>query len=407
MDITCLVRHKQSNKTVAVGGLHQLDDVKLALQRSEHYKHLDPHNLLIQVFDDRFQDYVDLDNTTVLKEFSKLNIITLETPLDAVVVSEATAGPFQFLSFEPEELFCQSTGKDPARYRLPQMPIHIEDSLKRVAQLGDVTESVKRQIVDHLYFDLCNYTIYPGRLYTEAAEQLVAKYPALKDGSKTTYDVWRGHLRVKAKNKRRSMQGSVPGVSEARERNEKAKEAKRNGVAGSSLRHIARHMNGVTWGNSEDEDSLAGHMAFMAKEVHKTNPDWMKVAISMECTFNERRRWMTSTQPLVADIVAKYPALGYVQAIHQEFHLLTKHDVAMDLKAALQKCGPRLINLAERKRRGKAAVDDLKQRLDAVAEVETDGCFATSILLLLPLLLKENASCFLQKLVGMNACIIY
>lgn len=80
-------------------------------------------------------------------------------------------------------------------------------------------------------------------------------------------------------------------------------------------------LSGVTyWGDAEDEDSVAGHLAFMAKEVRKANPDWQKIALSMERTFDERRHWMQSVQPLVADILAKYPALEYPQAVSSYYH---------------------------------------------------------------------------------------
>ncbi|KAG0429503.1 hypothetical protein HPB47_023595, partial [Ixodes persulcatus] len=158
-------------------------------------------------------------------------------------------------------------------------------------------------------------------------------------------------------------------------------------------------LSGVTyWGDAEDQDSVAGHLAFMAKEVRKGDPDWQKIALSMERTFDERRHWMLSAQPLVADILAKYPALGYPQAIRQEFHLLTKHHLDAELEAAIKKCGTRVVTLAGRKWRLKATVDELHKRLDLLPEGEKDGCFATGVLLLLPRLLKEDAGSYLQKL---------
>lgn len=53
---------------------------------------LKKHFYYFKVFDDRFQDYVDLYNTTVLKKYSKLNLVAVETELNAVVISEAAAG---------------------------------------------------------------------------------------------------------------------------------------------------------------------------------------------------------------------------------------------------------------------------------------------------------------------------
>ncbi|KAM7298485.1 hypothetical protein ISCGN_019080 [Ixodes scapularis] len=149
---------------------------------------------------------------------------------------------------------------------------------------------------------------------------------------------------------------------------------------------ILAQLSGVTyWGDAEDEDSVAGHLAFMAKEVRKGNPDWQKIALSMERTFDERRHWMLSAQPLVADIPAKYPALEYPQAIRQEFHLLTKHHLDPELEVAIKKYGKRVVTLAERKWRLKASVEELRKRLDVLPEVEKDGKLLSSFYLLFSL----------------------
>ncbi|CAN7988262.1 unnamed protein product [Ixodes hexagonus] len=196
------------------------------------------------------------------------------------------------------------------------------------------------------------------------------------------------------------MEGTVPGVGAARAKHQKASEARQHSAeARPAVKHIARHLSGVIfWGDAEEEESVAGHLAFMAREVRRGNPDWEKIAVSLERTFDARRHWMLSAQPLVADILAKYPALGYPQAIHQEFHLITKHHVDVELDAAIKQCGKRVVTLAEKKWRMKASVDELHKRLEVLPEVEKDGCFATGVLLLLPRLLKEDGDSYLQKL---------
>ncbi|KAG0438540.1 hypothetical protein HPB47_016977 [Ixodes persulcatus] len=68
------------------------------------------------------------------------------------------------------------------------------------------------------------------------------------------------------------------------------------------------------------------------------------------------------------------------------------------LEEALKKVGKRVVALVGSKRKHKAAVTELYERLDALAEVERDGCFATGVLLLLPHLLKEDGASYLQKL---------
>lgn len=58
-------------------------------------------------------------------------------------------------------------------------------------------------------------------------------------------EVWRAHLRVKAKNGRRAMESTVPGVGAARAKHQKASEAKQNSADARpavAVQHIARHV---------------------------------------------------------------------------------------------------------------------------------------------------------------------
>lgn len=65
----------------------------------------------------------------------------------------------ELLLFQSAERPAQAATKDVSRYRLPRMPDHVEDALSRVKGLADVSEDLKRQIVNHIYYDLCSYTL--------------------------------------------------------------------------------------------------------------------------------------------------------------------------------------------------------------------------------------------------------
>lgn len=60
--------------------------------------------------------------------------------------------------------------------------------------------------------------------------------------------------------------------------------------------------------------------------------------------------------------------------IPQEFHhITTKHRSDVELEAAINKCGKRVVTLEERKRRLKVSVDELHKRLEVLPKVEEDG----------------------------------
>lgn len=327
-----------------------------------------------------------MEESTVLAEHSKLNLIILEQQSEASGASEVVSGTPQVLQVQQAVLLPVEQGpRDLDAYRLPRMAINIDDELKAVTR-GNCPESLKRKIVEHIYYDFCKYTIYPQRLYSNAAEQLVHRYPQLRDESDNGFVSWKGHLRVKAKNSRRSMSDSVAGVGEAREKNKKAKDSKAcAGLATPAVKHVARSVHGVTvWGAAEDEDSEANHLSLMAKEVGKTTPDWGKISTSMECTFDERRHWMLVSKPLVGEVLAKYPALGYAGEIEREFQRITKVGAAEGLKAFIKKFGRKVVTLAAETRHTKAAAAALYKCIDLAPAMERDDILATGVVELLP-----------------------
>ncbi|KAH6941295.1 hypothetical protein HPB50_015969 [Hyalomma asiaticum] len=79
---------------------------------------------------------------------------------------------------------------------------------------------------------------YPGKLYEEAARELVTKFPSLADSTGTGYDSWRTQLRYKAKYQRRKLKVQDEADSPLpHKRAKKAEESTQKRVSRPSLVH--------------------------------------------------------------------------------------------------------------------------------------------------------------------------
>lgn len=97
--VVCLVSHGQSNKIIKVGGSKKLEDVRRSLGKSE-FGQLCDASFIIQMYNDRFECFVDLDNDTVVPDGAKLKLVVLDSPR-----TEA-AEPYAFLLHYVSKCLC-------------------------------------------------------------------------------------------------------------------------------------------------------------------------------------------------------------------------------------------------------------------------------------------------------------
>ncbi|XP_077523786.1 uncharacterized protein LOC144134843, partial [Amblyomma americanum] len=155
-------------------------------------------------------------------------------------------------------------------YSLPAVPNDIQFSIER-HQSGQYFKARSR-VVQWLYHDPCLSTMYPGKLYNEAAQALVSRYPNLADSSGTGYDSWRDALRFKAKYERRKIRIQQNDGADSPPSKKPTKDGKVATVGGNALQRVSRP-SVATAPDGEDEESIAGHIEGMKSAVQKARPD--------------------------------------------------------------------------------------------------------------------------------------
>ncbi|XP_077523207.1 uncharacterized protein LOC144134097 [Amblyomma americanum] len=193
-------------------------------------------------------------------------------------------------------------------YSLPAVPNDIQFSIER-QQSGQYFKARSR-VVQWLYHDLCLYIMYPGKLYNEAAQALVSRYPNLADASGTGYDSSREALRFKAKSERRKIR--------------------------------IQQNDGATAPDREDEESIAGHIEGMKSEVQRARPDMAYIIDCMRRTLPTRRKWIGCEDPSVEVAIQKFPALAmssndtaavhYIPTVVHRGGILTTSDFSVCLE---------------------------------------------------------------------------
>ncbi|XP_064463664.1 uncharacterized protein LOC135374642 [Ornithodoros turicata] len=263
---------------------------------------------------------------------------------------------------------------------------------------GDIPEAFRRRVVDWVYYDLCTYSMYPGKLYREAAQQLVRRYPVLRDVSLEGHGSWYMALRNKGKNGRRRLGNSMPEVNAAMEKRRSHKE-KGAEAHPREPQHIPRECTHASvFGEGEDEASINGHMAFMAKEMRKRVFDKEKVKNAMDRTFQARRNWIKTERPLVQDVLNKYPALRHEEEVRNEFQRLTGVEADTSLLSFINNCGEKVLQLASQKRALQAELKAFWKELEQLPTSEQKYYFAIGVIKSLPGLLRENWQRLVVKL---------
>ncbi|KAL3244591.1 hypothetical protein MRX96_018684 [Rhipicephalus microplus] len=128
----------------------------------------------------------------------------------------------------------------------------------------------------------------------------------------------------------------------------------------------------------------------MSKEMSKRAPDLQKLSESMKQTRSSRRSWMKDTVPTTAEILEKYPALGNVEMLHEEFTAITSIQMEKKLLEFFNNFGPRILELLKTRHSTKDLVKELEKELEKLEGNSRKYRFAVALIELLPLLLKEK-----------------
>ncbi|XP_037521483.1 uncharacterized protein LOC119398732 [Rhipicephalus sanguineus] len=251
-------------------------------------------------------------------------------------------------------------------YSLPAVPQDIKASIGR-HQAGTYFKG-RNRVVQWLYHDLCVYTMYPGKLYAEAAQALVDRYPTLADCSGTGYDSWREALRFKAKYERRKIRTREEAADYPPQKKAKEVPEGEGMVNGNAPQRVARPSVVAPPSDSEGIESLAAHAEAMKREVKKTRPDLAYIADCMRRTFTSRRQWIASESPSVPEILDRYLSLPMSSIAQLEFELITNVPVLQSLERALDQAKKKIVKAARQKRHLEIFLEDFDAYLSGASE---------------------------------------
>ncbi|KAH8033641.1 hypothetical protein HPB51_014922 [Rhipicephalus microplus] len=235
--------------------------------------------------------------------------------------------------------------QQPARtvYTLPQPPLTLKLSLER--HVPGTHFKSRNQVIQWIFHDLSTYTLYPGKLYNEAASALVNAYPNLRDTTGTGHESWREALKFKAKYERKKMRvntGELPPVVAKRPRKQPTSAEVQNRTTRPSI------PSGFF--DAEDDETILAHITGMQKECKKAKPDHEYVKDSMLRTFSARRDWISKEIPSIEDITDRYPALMLATIARNEFQTQTGVSLPEKLQEVLTPASRKIIEVARKKR---------------------------------------------------------
>ncbi|CAN7988596.1 unnamed protein product, partial [Ixodes hexagonus] len=334
-----------------------------------------------QVFDKELDCLLDYDSQTILEDKGKILVIgkkkSESEPEQACIVVSASSGEERLKNMNPD-----------LKYVLPHLPLDISNSLYIQKEKGCVTDSLRRRIIQWVYHHLCQYSLYPGKLYTEASLQLAVKHAVLRDRIGTGYDPWQRSLRFKAKYERRKLEGE--GVLHNRVKYARTKPA----VNVSDLRRCNRELTVYMAIFSHDQHSIAGMIETMKKEMKITVPDTNLLNDAMERTFNARRE-MVKQGHAITEIIETYPALALADQVFAEIHRITGLNAIERFVEVATENLSSVLELTEGKPRP-ALFDDVMAHLEDAEGLENKELECVNFLCLLPLLLKETHTSFFK-----------
>ncbi|XP_029832548.2 uncharacterized protein LOC115317129 [Ixodes scapularis] len=378
-----LVAFEEHNRVIDLQEKCAESELRQAIR--EKFPDVDINSTFIEVFDKDFEAYVDYDCGAVLEDKGKILLVQkrnppgIEVEPSSVVVSNNGTEGVQFVRSELE-------------FVLPDFPLDIVLSLKAQKDKACLTNTLRKRIIQWIYHLLCEYSLYPGRLYAEAARQLILKHPDLRDSIGTGYDSWHRSLRFKAKYERRKLQGLgiLPNNGATSSKGTTA-------VADvSDPRRCYRTPVCAQFGAldvSEDRHSVAGHVNTMKRELKKQVPDKEIVNDAMGRTFQARRE-LVSSAASISDILEDYPALKLKQQIFYEFERITSINLKQRFFEMASENLTAVLELTENKPKPDIFYKTL-ERLDVVEESEKQELNCLIFFCLFPLLLKETHNSFI------------
>jgi len=172
-----------------------------------------------------------------------------------------------------------------------------------------LTRDMKIEILDKIAQAVFEVKAYPDQDQIESvASALISRHPCLREpGSETGYDGWKMHIKYKLGNYRSKLrQAGCIEVSV----NQKKRSSEDDGASPSLKRATRGEINHVPdHPENQNDDSLEEERLALVEEFRKKNKNVALIRQKMELTFSLRRREIVDLQPMVSEVLERWPAL--------------------------------------------------------------------------------------------------
>ncbi|CAL8303690.1 unnamed protein product [Arctogadus glacialis] len=219
----------------------------------------------------------------------------------------------------------------PDPFPIPQFSHDVELALqeanRRYAKDGSVMvilKGMKTDILDTLADSMSKISPYPERQhYENVAKALVEKHPSLKEpGSGKGWYGWFHSLKFKLGNYRQKL--SAAGCPEVRVNKRIGEDAKGSRVKKSKKGEVHYCPDPPEGLSAED---MEGKRKMIEVEMLKKDLDHQQIEELMSATFSKRRKEIVGDQPLIGDVMTRWPAMFCERQVRAEFKRIVSTDL--------------------------------------------------------------------------------
>ncbi|XP_049460068.1 uncharacterized protein LOC125905844 [Epinephelus fuscoguttatus] len=243
-----------------------------------------------------------------------------------------------------------------------------------------IAKGLKTDILDILADSMSKITAYPERdHYESVAKALVEKHPCLREpGSEKGWYSWFHSLKFKLGNYRQKL--SAAGCPEVVINKRKGGGSKGKCVK-KSKKGVVNYCPDLPEGQCPE--NMEEKCQIMEAEMQKRDPDHQLLENLMVAMFSQRRIEIIGDQPLIAEVISRWPALFHERQIMAEFKRIVTIDLLESFLEGLDGLVPRLLKVYNAATKS-GKKQSLKDILDCLVRDDTNERRRAAALLGLP-----------------------
>lgn len=254
------------------------------------------------------------DETTPLVQ-QESDSVGSESSLDTASVSsrESLPSPSAFI-----RNYMRSVSEWPSPFSIPSFSYDVElklckgnEEYERTKKGIALSRDMKIDILDKIAQAVFEVKAYPDQdQIGSVASALISRHPCLRElGSETGCEGWKTSIKYKLGNyKSKLRQAGCTEVSI----NQKKRSREDDGISHSLKRAKRGEINHVPdHPENYNDDSLEDERLVLVEEFKKKNKNIALIRQRMKLTFSLRRREIVDLQPMVSEVLERWPALFY------------------------------------------------------------------------------------------------